>query len=371
MAGCMAAAQAAPVDSRRRRHAAFRTTPERRRADQLEKQDARHHGCQAASAVVLLDDDGALPVVHRCSRAERSGIPDKAGRSDLSAASSMMLRPRARHLDEPARRLRSARSGRAARFLAICSVVLYESARRVVTGRGFCSVLSGEVPQAVCTVGPYRYIRHPVVYELPARVPGRSWLHSPALQSAAVFAANLVFFVLAAAYEERTIAHSPLGAGGRVLPAGAPACFCRGSVARAALSALHRKGVVSSSSLGAVIVDSDVVVIEIARELGDALVFDDALEPAPGRVAQLLASAFREVQLLVDLIEVDVRAIADGNFVFVFFELVAFRFPHSFRLSLMGPRGRKLIRFARRCNPEHHDPFSVRGPAREATLLSG
>jgi protein-S-isoprenylcysteine O-methyltransferase Ste14 len=94
-------------------------------------------------------------------------------------------------------------------IIAICSVVLYESARRVVTGRGFCSVLSGEVPQAVCTVGPYRYIRHPVY---------TSYLLAflafvvafPGLPSAAVFAANVMFFVFAAAHEERTIAHSPL-----------------------------------------------------------------------------------------------------------------------------------------------------------------
>jgi len=94
-------------------------------------------------------------------------------------------------------------------ILAICSVVLYESARRIVTGRGFCSVLSGEVPQAVCTVGPYRYIRHPVY---------TSYLLAflafvvafPGLQSAAVFIVNGVFFVFAAAHEERTIAHSPL-----------------------------------------------------------------------------------------------------------------------------------------------------------------
>lgn len=94
-------------------------------------------------------------------------------------------------------------------ILAICSVVLYESARRVVTGRGFFVALSGAVPPAVCTVGPYRYIRHPVY---------TSYLLAflaivvafPGLQSAGVFAANLVFFVLAAAYEERTIARSPL-----------------------------------------------------------------------------------------------------------------------------------------------------------------
>ena len=94
-------------------------------------------------------------------------------------------------------------------ILAICSVVLYESARRVVTGRGFCSVLSGEVPPAVCTVGPYRHIRHPVYTSYLLAFLGFV-VAFPGLPSAAVFAGNLVFFVLAAAHEERTIAHSPL-----------------------------------------------------------------------------------------------------------------------------------------------------------------
>ncbi len=56
--------------------------------------------------------------------------------------------------------------------LAICSVVLYESARRVVTGRGFFVALSGAVPDAVCTVGPYRYIRHPVYTSYLLALPG-------------------------------------------------------------------------------------------------------------------------------------------------------------------------------------------------------
>jgi protein-S-isoprenylcysteine O-methyltransferase Ste14 len=94
-------------------------------------------------------------------------------------------------------------------ILAICSVVLYESARRVVSGRGFYSVLSGAVPSAVCTVGPYRYIRHPVytsyLLAFLALV-----IAFPGLPGAAVFVGNLVFFVFAAAQEERTIAHSPL-----------------------------------------------------------------------------------------------------------------------------------------------------------------
>jgi len=93
--------------------------------------------------------------------------------------------------------------------LAICSVFLYESARRVVSGRGFCVALSGEVPSAVCTDGPYRYIRHPVYTSYLLAFLGLL-VAFPGLPSAAVFAGNLVFFVVVAAFEERTIAHSAL-----------------------------------------------------------------------------------------------------------------------------------------------------------------
>src|SRR5438128_4002724 len=66
---------------------------------------------------------------------------------------------------------------------------------------------------------------------------------------------------------------------------------------------------------------ADVVVVEVAGQLGHALLFDDALEPAPRGIAELLAPALGQVQFLVDLIEVDIRAIADGRVVFLFFEL--------------------------------------------------
>jgi len=94
-------------------------------------------------------------------------------------------------------------------ILALCSFVLYESARRVVTGRGFCVALSGEVPPTICTLGPYRYIRHPVYASYLLAFLGFV-VAFPSVVSAAVFAGNLVFFVIAAAYEERTIAQSPL-----------------------------------------------------------------------------------------------------------------------------------------------------------------
>jgi protein-S-isoprenylcysteine O-methyltransferase Ste14 len=45
--------------------------------------------------------------------------------------------------------------------LALCSVMLYEWSRRTVVDRHFYIALSGEVPAAICEVGPYRYVRHP------------------------------------------------------------------------------------------------------------------------------------------------------------------------------------------------------------------
>src|SRR5262245_22962477 len=96
-----------------------------------------------------------------------------------------------------------------AAILAIGSFLLYESARRVVRGRGFCVALSGKVPPAVCADGPYRYVRHPV-YTSYVLAFLSLLVAFPGLPSAAVFAANLAFFVFVAAHEERTIAHSSL-----------------------------------------------------------------------------------------------------------------------------------------------------------------
>jgi protein-S-isoprenylcysteine O-methyltransferase Ste14 len=48
-------------------------------------------------------------------------------------------------------------------ILALCAVMLYEWTRRTVVDRNFYVGLAGEVPPAVCEVGPYRYTRHPCV----------------------------------------------------------------------------------------------------------------------------------------------------------------------------------------------------------------
>ena len=95
-------------------------------------------------------------------------------------------------------------------IVAVSSVVLYESARRVVTGRGFCSVLSGEVPPAVCTEGPFRHVRHPVYTSYLLAFLGLLVAY-PGVESASIFVLNVGFYLYAASHEERAIARSPLG----------------------------------------------------------------------------------------------------------------------------------------------------------------
>jgi protein-S-isoprenylcysteine O-methyltransferase Ste14 len=93
--------------------------------------------------------------------------------------------------------------------IALASVVLYESARRVISGRGFSLALSGEVPQSVCVAGPYRFVRHPV-YSSYLLAFLAMLVAFPDGASATLFVINLVFFIYAAAAEERVLASSPL-----------------------------------------------------------------------------------------------------------------------------------------------------------------
>jgi protein-S-isoprenylcysteine O-methyltransferase Ste14 len=93
--------------------------------------------------------------------------------------------------------------------IALASVVLYESARRVITGRGFSLALSAAVPQSVCVEGPYRLVRHPV-YSSYLLAFLATLVAFPSAASATLFAINLAFFVYAAAAEERVLASSPL-----------------------------------------------------------------------------------------------------------------------------------------------------------------
>lgn len=93
--------------------------------------------------------------------------------------------------------------------IALASIALYESARRVITDRGFSVALSDAVPQSVCVAGPYRFVRHPV-YSSYLLAFLAMLVAFPNVASATVFVINLVFLVFTATAEERVLASSPL-----------------------------------------------------------------------------------------------------------------------------------------------------------------
>jgi protein-S-isoprenylcysteine O-methyltransferase Ste14 len=94
-------------------------------------------------------------------------------------------------------------------FIALASIVLYESARRVIKGRGLSLALSDEVAQSVCIEGPYRLVRHPV-YSSYLLAFLAMLVAFPNIVSATLFGINLVFFIYAAVAEEQVLSSSPL-----------------------------------------------------------------------------------------------------------------------------------------------------------------
>ena len=120
--------------------------------------------------------------------------------------------------------------------LALASIALYESARRVIRDRGFSIAMTTDVPQAVCADGPYALLRHPV-YASYLLAFLAMLVAFPAAISAALFVINAGFFVYAALAEERVLAHSPLASNyadyrrrvGMFLPRFTRAASARGS----------------------------------------------------------------------------------------------------------------------------------------------
>ena len=100
-------------------------------------------------------------------------------------------------------------NGAVAAFVLLCSVSLYEWARRTIRERRFHIAFSGEVPEAVCDSGPYAYVRHPVYlsYLLAFLALPIAFPRLPAL---AVLLFNLGLYVLAARDDERSLAESDL-----------------------------------------------------------------------------------------------------------------------------------------------------------------
>ena len=99
--------------------------------------------------------------------------------------------------------------GVAAALLFVCSVMLYEWARRSVRGRGFSVGLSGRVPDSVFQGGPYAYVRHPFYLSYMLAFAG-SALALPQIPMLVVCVANLALFTYMVISDERTIEGSPL-----------------------------------------------------------------------------------------------------------------------------------------------------------------
>jgi protein-S-isoprenylcysteine O-methyltransferase Ste14 len=95
--------------------------------------------------------------------------------------------------------------------LAAGVVVLYEWTRRTAVDRNFYVGLAGEVPGALCEVGPYRYVRHPfyLSYMLAFVVVAVAF---PSFVVAIVCILNIGLFIYMALDDERVLLASPLGA---------------------------------------------------------------------------------------------------------------------------------------------------------------
>jgi protein-S-isoprenylcysteine O-methyltransferase Ste14 len=96
-------------------------------------------------------------------------------------------------------------------FFALCSVMLYEWSRRTVVDRNFYIGLAGDVPSAVCNVGPYRYVRHPFYLSYMVAFVGVA-VAFPSFIVAGVCMLNIGLFVYMALDDERVLLESPLGA---------------------------------------------------------------------------------------------------------------------------------------------------------------
>ncbi|HEY7189969.1 MAG TPA: isoprenylcysteine carboxylmethyltransferase family protein [Vicinamibacterales bacterium] len=91
------------------------------------------------------------------------------------------------------------------------SLVLFEWARRAVSGRLFSYIFSSDTPQFICTDGPYAYIRNPFYasYLLAMLSTAIMW---PTLWRFGLVLAMLGYFTGAAMYEEHKFARSAVAA---------------------------------------------------------------------------------------------------------------------------------------------------------------
>ena len=95
--------------------------------------------------------------------------------------------------------------------LLLASLALYEWARHVIRNRRFHLAWTGDVPDAVCEEGPYRFVRHPLYlsYILAFVAVVAAY---PGLASAAILIFNGALFTHAAITDERSLGRSDLAA---------------------------------------------------------------------------------------------------------------------------------------------------------------
>jgi protein-S-isoprenylcysteine O-methyltransferase Ste14 len=93
----------------------------------------------------------------------------------------------------------------------LASLVLFEWARRTVSGRLFSYIFSSDTPQFICMEGPFAYIRNPFYasYLLAMLSTAVMW---PTLWRFGLVLAMLGYFTGAAMYEEHKFARSAVAA---------------------------------------------------------------------------------------------------------------------------------------------------------------
>ena len=99
----------------------------------------------------------------------------------------------------------------AAGALMLVAVALYEWARGTIRGRKFHIIYSDRVPEALCTDGPYRYVRHPL-YASYITAFVAVFVLRPTLLAGIVLVLNLVFFTYGAVRDERALESGPFAA---------------------------------------------------------------------------------------------------------------------------------------------------------------
>ncbi len=100
-------------------------------------------------------------------------------------------------------------NGIGAAAVLLCSLALYEWARRAVWGRSFHVAWSGNAPDSLCDEGPYAYVRHPIyaAYMLAFLA---VFIAMPTIPTAIVLAFNVGLFTHAALSDERSLESSSL-----------------------------------------------------------------------------------------------------------------------------------------------------------------